>query len=387
MKRIMILMTDAGGGHRASAEALRDAFQIRYGDSFHIDIVDLWMKHTPVPLNQVPKTYRFLVNDTPRLYEYIFSQTEEKVRVTDALLDTAYKWARRPLSKAFRQYAPDLVISVHPLMQEIPMRVMGKIGLEVPFVTVVTDLVRIHPSWLHKEVTLCFVPTEEAYELALCAGLQPEQVRPYGLPVRPAFAQELPQKEPVRQKLGMEPDLPAALLVGGGEGVGPVAKIARAVAEQLAAAPGGLPAGQLVVICGRNKKLYSKMVNHEWPVPTIVGGFVKNMPEWMSGSDCIITKAGPGTIAESLITGLPLILSGYIVGQEEGNVPFVLDHEVGVYSEDPLEIAQTVRHWFGPGRQELAGMSERARRMGRPRSSFHIVEEIARLAGVEATHG
>lgn len=41
-------------------------------------------------------------------------------------------------------------------------------------------------------------------------------------------------------------------------------------------------------------------------------GFVTNMAEWMSASDVIITKAGPGTIAESLICGLPIILNGFI---------------------------------------------------------------------------
>lgn len=43
-----------------------------------------------------------------------------------------------------------------------------------------------------------------------------------------------------------------------------------------------------------------------------VCGFVTNMAEWMTASDTIITKAGPGTIAEALICGLPIILNGFI---------------------------------------------------------------------------
>ena len=41
-------------------------------------------------------------------------------------------------------------------------------------------------------------------------------------------------------------------------------------------------------------------------------GFVNNMAEWMKACDATITKAGPGTIAEALICGLPLILNGFI---------------------------------------------------------------------------
>ena len=57
-------------------------------------------------------------------------------------------------------------------------------------------------------------------------------------------------------------------------------------------------------------------------------GFVQNMEEWMHASDVIITKAGPGTIAESFICGLPVLLNGYIPGQEEGNIDYVLEHKV-----------------------------------------------------------
>lgn len=47
-------------------------------------------------------------------------------------------------------------------------------------------------------------------------------------------------------------------------------------------------------------------------------GFVSNMDEWMGAVDCIVTKAGPGTIAEAMIRGLPIMLSAFLPGQEVG---------------------------------------------------------------------
>lgn len=35
-KNVLILMSDTGGGHRASAEAIRDAFGIEYGDTYRV---------------------------------------------------------------------------------------------------------------------------------------------------------------------------------------------------------------------------------------------------------------------------------------------------------------------------------------------------------------
>lgn len=34
------------------------------------------------------------------------------------------------------------------------------------------------------------------------------------------------------------------------------------------------------------------------------------MAEYMSACDCVISKAGPGTIAEAMICGVPIILNG-----------------------------------------------------------------------------
>lgn len=35
-KNVLILMSDTGGGHRASAEAIRDAFRLEFGDEYRV---------------------------------------------------------------------------------------------------------------------------------------------------------------------------------------------------------------------------------------------------------------------------------------------------------------------------------------------------------------
>lgn len=88
---------------------------------------------------------------------------------------------------------------------------------------------------------------------------------------------------------------------------------------------------QVVVICGKNKAVKHELEDATWPLNTrvIVHGFVSNMDEWMGAVDALVTKAGPGTIAEATIRGLPVMLSGYLPGQEEGNVPYVVNGEMG----------------------------------------------------------
>ncbi|KAK6158716.1 hypothetical protein DH2020_006030 [Rehmannia glutinosa] len=294
-KKVLILMSDTGGGHRASAEAIKAAFSEEFGDDYQV-------------------------------------------------------------AKGLMKYQPDIIISVHPLMQHVPLRILRAKGLlkKIVFTTVVTDLSTCHPTWFHKLVTRCYCPSEEVAKRALRAGLQRSQIKVYGLPVRPSFVKSVRRKDELRKELGMDEHLPAVLLMGGGEGMGPIEATARALGDALYDEAHGQPIGQ-------------------------VKGFVTKMEECMGACDCIITKAGPGTIAEAMIRGLPIILNDYIAGQEAGNVPYVVENGCGKFSKSPKEIAKIVYQWFGPKQDELMTMSQNALRLARPDAVFKIVHDLHEL--------
>lgn len=84
---------------------------------------------------------------------------------------------------------------------------------------------------------------------------------------------------------------------------------------------------QLIVVCGRNKTLANDLASRKWGIKVVikvrgalhysqlclevvVKGFINNMADYMASCDCVITKAGPGTIAEALACGLPIVLNG-----------------------------------------------------------------------------
>lgn len=375
-RRILILMSKTGGGHRASAEALRDGFQRLYPGAFHIDIIDLLMDYLPWPVKEAPKSYDFLASKAPWLWRLLYEATDEAV-TTKALDSTAFRALSRSVERAFVDFKPDLVISVHPLAQHVSLRALRRRRLRIPFVTVITDLVTMHPSWFHSGVDLCFVPTEEAGRRAQRHKLSRDQIRHFGLPLRPAFAYLPERGRGLREQLQMDADLPAVLVYGGGMRAGKVTAIVETLDHALRHA--GTPHGQIVVICGRDGKLQPALAAREWSVPLRSLGFVSNMHEWMTACDCIVTKAGPGAIAEAMACGLPLILCSFIPGQEAGNVPYVINHGIGVYSEQPAQIASTVSNWFQEDREQMAQMSARSVELSNPHATFNIVTEIAAL--------
>ena len=378
MRRILILMSDTGGGHRASAHALQAAFAARFPGRFQVEIVDLWTDYTPWPIDQFPRLYSPIVARAPWLWKLLWAVSENQ-RALSAALRLVFLLCRNDMRKVLQAHRPHLIISVHPLIQHLFLRLLEEERARIPFVTVVTDLASFHRGWFHAQAQRCFVASEAAAEAARSHGLQPRRIRLLGLPVRSAFAELLPDRAAARAKLGLADAAFTALLVGGGEGMGPVAAIAHAVARRLAAA--GTDA-QLVVICGRNDRLRRALQQADWPLPVHVYGFVEDMQEWMTAGDCIITKAGPGTIAEALICGLPILLSGFVPGQEEGNVPFVVENGVGAYCDAPDGIAAIVSGWSSSG--EMDRIADRARSLGRPQAANDIVDEIAGLLDAES---
>ncbi|KAJ1268156.1 hypothetical protein BS78_07G115200 [Paspalum vaginatum] len=384
-KNVLILMSDTGGGHRASAEALRDAFHIEFGDAYQVFVKDLGKEYGGWPLNDMERSYNFMIRHV-RLWKVAFHGTSPRWVHGMYLAALAYFYAKQmdcfsEVVAGIRKYKPDIIISVHPLMQHIPLWVLKWQSLQpkVPFLTVITDLNTCHPTWFHHGVTRCYCPSAEVAKRALLQGLEPSQVRIMGLPIRPSFCRAVLDKDQLRKEFELDPELPAVLLMGGGEGLGPVEATARALGEELYDYRRRRPIGQIIVICGRNQVLRSTLRSLRWNVPVKIRGFEKQMEKWMGACDCIITKAGPGTIAEALIRGLPIILNDFIPGQEVGNVPYVVDNGAGVFSEDPRLAARQVARWFSTDMDALHRYSRNALRLAQPEAVFDIVKDIHNL--------
>ncbi|MFU8771209.1 MAG: glycosyltransferase, partial [Anaerolineales bacterium] len=243
-------------------------------------------------------------------------------------------------------------------------------------IIMVTDLVTTHALWYHRGADLCLVPTDTAYQRALACGLKPSQLQVVGLPVAERFCQMKGNPLETRIRLGLPTDQPIILLVGGGEGMGPLEKTALSIEEAR------LPV-TLVIVTGRNKELKKRLEGHEWVNPTLVYGFVHEMPDFMQAADILITKAGPGTISEAFIAGLPMILYSRLPGQEDGNVTYVTAHGAGVWAPKPEKIVATLRYWLENPEQRYKA-SEAARRLARPQAARSVAHLLVAQLGVKS---
>eukprot|EP00521_Asterionellopsis_glacialis_P007542 CAMPEP_0195284574 /NCGR_PEP_ID=MMETSP0707-20130614/2727_1 /TAXON_ID=33640 /ORGANISM="Asterionellopsis glacialis, Strain CCMP134" /LENGTH=434 /DNA_ID=CAMNT_0040343935 /DNA_START=174 /DNA_END=1479 /DNA_ORIENTATION=- len=397
---IQILMSDTGGGHRASANALRDAFDVLHPGKIEVDIVDIYTDYGPFwPYNDYVSMYKIMA-EYSFLWDifYHFGATPFGLWLNEILLETFCfdpfkKCMSRPSGSTGKR--ADMVVSVHPLCQDIPIKILADLDSSgasrdpkdrsTPFATVVTDLGGAHPTWFNPGVDKCFVPSDVLYQCARDRGVQPSQLIEHGLPIRKGFwaAEAKPESDQekleFRAKVGMESDLPSVLIVGGGDGMGGIVDIAKAVGDKLGSSA-DTPSYEMVVVCGKNENAKSTLesTNFGPGVKVDVKGFVYNMDEWMKASDALITKAGPGTIAEASICGLPCMMFSYLPGQEEGNIPYVENAGFGTYSGEPDKIAETVTSWLASP-EKMAAMQNAALEAARPSATLDIAKDLAAM--------
>ena len=365
LPRVSILTANAGGGHLAAAESLAEAL----ADEAHVSILRLMDDHTPFPISRLSAGYGPLVHYAPRLYHMVYRLAASRSRLV--LTERAvYPLVRHRMAAVLRDQEADLWISVHHLQIDTVLWLLREQGSTAPFVTVVTDPVTPPVAWFSPDVDLCVVASEAARDVALACNVPHDRVRVIGLPIRRAFAELRGRpKAEMRVRLGHDPERPLILMSGGGAGVGRLLPIARAVTHALR---GHRAQPQVAIIAGRNRMLERRLRDETWPIPVAVLGYVNNMAEWLAAADLLITKAGPGTLAEAACLGTPTLITGYIPGQEAGNVTWTVKHGAGVFEPDTDRIADLVTDWLQPGSSALARMSAAASALAQPDAARQI---------------
>lgn len=400
-RTILFLIADTGAGHRSAANALRNAINIIAEEehqkwmksqqegavrlpeplTYRIEIVDVFEEYSRFPLREAVKLYGPAIRYNPSLYGRFF-HISNRAKSVAAVKSVAGPMVHKGLLRLITSVQPDVIVSIHPMLNHVTVEAIEELGLKIPFLTVVTDLISVHYSWYAPGADGYIVPTEQARRLYLERGLDPARVHVLGMPIDPKFTLPMPSKEELQQRLGLSSRLPVVLLVGGGDGAGGLRAAVHAISQARLAV-------QLLVITGRNKRLFVQLqrLRASLKVPIKIFGFVNNMPEMMRAADVIVTKAGPGTICEALSCELPIILSGYVPGQEEGNVTFVTANDVGVMAHDALEMINALRRLIKPGSQVLSRQLANARHVSRPRASFDIANCILSYMPVAGASG
>ncbi len=339
---VLFALSDTGGGHRSAALAISAALAEESAGTLSSHVMDTLLA-TNVPLvRNSPKLYDNLSTRWLPIYNTGFRMTNS--RPWFELISGLFDIRVTPRTARFLQTLhPQLVVATHPLTQRFIDSARRRYRIPLHLVTVVTDLVSLHYSWMYKGVDLCLVPTDEAYDLMRRRGMPVSKMQRTGFPVHPKFTRNTTTPATARQALALDAHRFTLLLMGGGVGSGRLHELVP-VLERV------YPDYHLLVITGKNRALYQQLAAGARSPHTRLFGFVDNMDELMAASDIVITKAGPGTLMEALVMRRPVIITQAVGVQEQGNIDFVQQRNLGLFCPTADEICAAIHTLSAPDR-------------------------------------
>ena len=383
---LLFLVADTGGGHRSAARAVGQALELAHPGRFAPVLCDpLGGPGSARPLRWVTGLYGPVVRRAPWLWGAAYHASNSRPAVA-VLRQTLLRLADRPAAAAAAALSPAAIVSFHPLTGPASVAARDRRAPGAPVITVVTDLATMHAAWRHAPadliITPCGAPPADAPRLGAgrsrgAAGRSRGPAgRAAGLPVTSGFwaGPALPRERArLRRDLGLPEQGFVVLLAGGAEGTGGLARRAAAIVRRH-------PDVAVVAVCGRNQRLRDRLdrvaARSGGQLTTL--GFTRDMARWLRCCDVLVTKAGPGAIAEAACCGTPLLLTSHLPGQEKGNAEVVTAARAGRRVRGARRLAAEIGR-LRADRAAVEAMRAAAARLGQPAAAADIAELIAGL--------
>jgi 1,2-diacylglycerol 3-beta-galactosyltransferase len=388
---VLFLMADTGGGHRNAARAVGESLELAYPGRFAPVLCDpLGGPGSARLLRWVTRLYGPAVRLAPWLWGAAYYATNARPAMW-LLQRTLLRPAGRVAAGLARAYRPAAIVSCHPLTGMAAVWARDQAAPLALVVTVVTDLATMHAAWRYADADLIIAPPAVTGRPGPAGGHTGPSRR--GKPARSAWAVAGPpvsrefgrgplsaaQQVRLRRSLGLAEGRLVILLTGGGEGCGGLARRAAAILRRFTDV-------QVVVVRGRNtalKRRLDRLALRSGGRLTVTG-FADNMSDWLRCCDLVVTKAGPGIIAEAACCGTPLLLTTHIPGQEKGNSEIVTGAGAGLRVPDVRQLVAEIgrlRH----DRDAIDAMGAASARLARPDAAGHTARLIADLIPASAT--
>ncbi len=374
LKKVLILSVAVGAGHMRTAEALKEAAGALYPGA-EIRILDTFSYASPFLGNLVLGAYMEMLKKSPLLYGFLYRQAERGKPLSGKgkvgfshILNIA---AAPRLVEYINDFKPEIIACTHAFPLGIVSFLKKKGVFRGPLFAIITDY-DVHSFYIFPEVDNYIVGSEDLIPQCLAFGIDPGRVHATGIPIHSQFFVRY-DKVLLRKQIGLEPDLPVVLLMGGGLGMGPIDTVFKTL--------GNSNRCQLICVAGVNATLREKLDNmvQEMSCRVKIYGFVDNINELMAASDFMVGKAGGLACAEAMALGLPIFIVDPLPGQEVRNAEFMTAAGAGVRI-DMANLASLVQDYLkDPVKIENMARASAAR--GKPNAARDVVRLMAIAVG------
>ncbi len=344
--KILLCVSNTGGGHRSAATAIENAINeiLRKksesaGETYEVVIVDV--VENSHPLHQVfVGIYNVLLRYQQGWMKYYYSMIESLKPDNSAF---GYWLASGYLQRLLNKIKPVVVVSIHPMANHYLAKALADANLPnqpLLILDVIDPNGQLWNGWACLEASTIIVANELAQKRLLSLGIDRAKIVIIGMPVDPIF---LRPAETSREKfltdLGLAPDKVTICLTAGWAGGGNFIKIYSALKSV------SKPV-QMLVICGNNEKLFQQIeqISLEMPFKTVVKRELPSLSDAMSACDLLVTKAGGLNTFEAIARHLPMAIDMLTepMPQESGTAEILIDAGLAQPINSPSDLVSMV---------------------------------------------
>lgn len=432
-KRILLITSYLGYGHRKAAESIVLAMRMLY-PNVECKIVDFWTFLSDGVRQDIQSFYLKIISEHPEVYNKLYHLDVEEwqralsgqkaitevsflmdaishmfdlplnkilslnqdmrerffikmaikrlmksLQFKNAWMSDSTKWLLKKIlhqrvKETIKSFNPDVIITtqVWPSFLLSFLKSYGKPSFKMPLVSVITDY-GVNAFWTAAQSTdLFFVSSEEMSNTIQLKGFGIDKVRVTGIPIGTDFF-ALPSKKDALASLSFDCSMPTLLIMGGGLGVGMehVVDMMEEISSMKC---------NIIIITGENLKLFSRLSSLKISTACNIKLFnrVENMVVPLVASDIVLSKPGGLTVAETLAVGRPIFIPYYIGGQERYNVEYIERHKLGIVLKDKHSFADVIKKYISDS-DALIKWQEHVKGFGHPKASLFIARDLIDL--------
>lgn len=365
-KKILLMYITRVSGHRQATIAIQKALR-QIDPHVEAPTVNGFGYTYPILEKIINQAYMSVIKRTPKVWDYMYDNPKI-VKNSQKIKNFLHKTSHEKIGRLINRYKPDAVVCTQAFPCGMVADYKRSHNLNFKLIGVLTDFAP-HSFWINEGMNYYVVPSDDSRERFIKKGVDPNIIKVYGIPLRPIFNEKL-DRQAIAAKLGFDLNVPTLLIMGGGQGLGPI----KSILKSLIKVPMHM---QIIALVGINKKIVSglKKLAKKSDKKILILEFANNVHELMEIASLIITKPGGMTTSESLVKGLPMVIVNPLPGQEMRNTDFLIEKGIAMRIDDAEDIGEEIEVLL-KSPQRLAQMKKAALENSKPNASRDIAKLI-----------
>jgi processive 1,2-diacylglycerol beta-glucosyltransferase len=360
VKKVLILTVSYGEGHNSAARGVQQGLA-RVSPTTEVEVHDLFAETYRGLNNFVRQSYLALIDRWPRSWGYVYRWLDQK---QDYDKDFArFTKLKRQFRELLTRLDPDVVVSTFPPYPYLLQQVLGP-NRRCKNIVVITDSITVNSIWYQSAADYFLAPNPQSAAVVHAGGIALEQIRTFGFPVNPRFADLVANRPPPSAK--SRPRL--LYMINAGTRRAP--ELVRRLLEMNV---------ELTVTVGRDDKLRRAIEAASAARDFKILGWTNELPRLLCETHLLIGKAGGATVQETIAAGCPIIINHIVSGQEEGNARLIVETNSGAIALSNDEVIEKFQRAFTNNAELWREWENNITKLSRPRAALDIAEFILGL--------